>query len=113
MYFVDRVQWMPSLSSAPVNSLMMSSDRFEKSHAAVVGDHATAVAVDQPADELLGFVINDGLLPRFEHDAQHVFPAWAVLREQAWPVLGHARYVCAPGTRPKEYARRRHNASHR
>jgi len=30
MYFVDRVQWMPSLSSAAVNSPMMSSDRFEK-----------------------------------------------------------------------------------
>src|SRR6476469_3946255 len=67
----------------------------DAAYAPVVGDHAAAVAVDQPADELLGFVINDGLLPRFECNTPAVFLTGAVLREQARPVLRVQRHFDA------------------
>jgi hypothetical protein len=55
--------------------------------AAVIGDDAAAVAVYQTADELLGRLIDERLLPRFECNASVVLAAGTVLREQAWPVV--------------------------
>jgi hypothetical protein len=54
----------------------------------IVRDDAAAVAVDQAADEFLGGLVDERLLPRFEGDAAVVLAAWAVLGEQTWPVLG-------------------------
>jgi len=56
--------------------------------AAVIGDDAATVAVDQAADEILRRPIDKLLLPWLQPDLPGVFPARTVLREQAWPVLG-------------------------
>jgi hypothetical protein len=50
-------------------------------NAAVVGDDATAVAVDEADDELLGGLVDECLLPGLESDASVVFLAGTVLRE--------------------------------
>ncbi|MGW0162847.1 hypothetical protein ACWDUN_26345 [Mycobacterium sp. NPDC003323] len=57
-------------------------------HAAIVGDDAAAVAVDQTADEVLGGGVDVSLLPRFQDDRAQVLRSRSVLREQAGPVFG-------------------------
>src|SRR6185295_16654927 len=57
-------------------------------HAPVIGDDATAVAVDETEDELFGFLVDERLLPWLEDIAPLVLPTGSVLREQARPVLG-------------------------
>jgi hypothetical protein len=54
---------------------------------AVVGDDAATVAVDQPDDELLGRLVDEILLPRFEGDASEVLPPRTVLRKQTGPMF--------------------------
>lgn len=60
----------------------------DASDAAVVGDDAAAVAVDQTQDEFFGRLVDERLLPRFEGDVAVVLAAGAVLGEEARPVLG-------------------------
>jgi hypothetical protein len=55
---------------------------------AVIGDDATAVAVDQSEHELFGGLVDKGLLPGFEGYRSLVFHSRAVLWQQARPVLG-------------------------
>src|SRR5262249_41647554 len=57
-------------------------------HAAVVGDDAAAVTVDQAADEVLGCLFQEPFLPGLQLDWPAVLEAGSVLREQARPVLG-------------------------
>ena len=54
----------------------------------VIGDDATAVAVDETEDELFGFLVDERLLPWLEDNAPLVLPTGSVLREQARSVLG-------------------------
>ena len=56
--------------------------------AAVVGDDAATVAVDQAANEVLGGLIDKLLLPGFQPDRPVVLLAGPMLREEARPVLG-------------------------
>jgi len=73
--------------------------------AAVVGDDAATVAVDQAADEILRRLIDKLLLPGLKLYRPQVLQAWAMLREQARPVLGRKVDVCAGATRSRPDAR--------
>jgi hypothetical protein len=48
-------------------------------HAAVVRDDPAAITVDEAADELLGGLVDEGLLPGLECDSSVVFSAGSVL----------------------------------
>jgi hypothetical protein len=56
----------------------------DAAHAAVVGDHAATVTVDQPEDEFFGGLVDECFLPRLECDASVVLAAGTVLGGKAW-----------------------------
>jgi hypothetical protein len=56
----------------------------------VVGDDATAVAVDETGDELFRGVVDQRLLPRLQRDASCVLLAGAVLGYEAGPVFEYS-----------------------
>jgi hypothetical protein len=84
MYFVDRVHGMSRASSAAVNrpdDVLRSVREVvpDAANAAVVGDDAAAVAVNEAEDEFFGGLIDECLLPGLEPDGPVGLAAGAVL----------------------------------
>jgi hypothetical protein len=101
MYFVDRVpgdlQVVEGRSEEADDVLGSVREVVPDAlHAAVVRDDPAAVTVDEAEDELLGGLVDEGLLPGLERDSAVVFSAGAVLREEAWPMLGVEPDLDAP-----------------
>ena len=67
---------------------MIGEVAWDAFDAAVVGDGAATVAVNQTADEILRRPIDKLLLPWLQPDWSGVLSARTVLREQARPVFG-------------------------
>jgi len=70
------------MSSPVIGEVVL--DAFD---AAVVGDDAATVAVDQAADEILRRLIDELLLPRLQRDWPQVLSARTVLRGTPWRVV--------------------------
>ena len=94
----DCVHRTPSRSHASQKIARMSAERFEEvARIRVLGDAtarqlrleavdgAAAVGVDESADELVGMLVGDLMLPGLEDDRPVVLPARAVLRERSGP----------------------------
>jgi hypothetical protein len=74
----------------------------DAAHAAVVGDHAATVAVDQAEDQFFGGLVDECFLPWLEPDRPAVLSTGAVLGEKAGSVLGILSDLYAAGWFPHD-----------